>query len=142
MIAICLVAGTARAEPKHLPKGERVDQGKPTEKQCYSAVEFIQLLKLDNDHTTCLEQRELLSEEVAELKVATENLLEAAKLQAKAQEELQADRDKYFDLWKKENKARHECENKPHWGSWLGWGTAGVMTVATAILTGYVIAKD
>jgi hypothetical protein len=137
-----MAMGTAAAEPQHLPKGERIDKGTPTERQCYSQPEFLELLKLDNEHTTCLEQRRLLEKQTAELKSATQNLLEAAKLQAQAAEDLKADRDRLFALWKDENRRRHEAEQKPHWGSWLGWGTAAVMTVATAVLTGVVIARD
>jgi hypothetical protein len=143
LIAILLMAGTATADPpKHLPKGERIDQGTPTERQCYSATEFVQLLQLDAAHQACLKQRALLEDQNAELKTAVENLLEAAKLQAKAAEDLRADRDRMFELWKEENRRRHEAEQKPHWGSWLGWGTAAVMTVTTAVLTGYVLASD
>src|SRR5690606_8663137 len=39
-----------------------------------------------------------------------------------------------YDMWKEENRKRHEAEARPDWGSALAWGAAGTFAVSTAVL--------
>ena len=50
---------------------------------------------------------------------------------------LQAERDRLFNLWKDENRRRHEAENRPAVGSWIAWSVAAV---AAALALGFGIA--
>jgi hypothetical protein len=145
LIAICLAAATTTAAadpPKHLPPGERINKGKPDEKQCYTFPEFKILLKVDNALTVCQTEKKLLEKKTQDQAKAIADLTAATKLQAASITDLKAENKRLFKLWKTENKKRHEAENKPRWGSWFGWGTAGVMTVATAILVTVIIIDD
>ena len=143
LTAICLVTATAAAEPpKHLPKGERIDEGKPTEQQCYTFPEFQLLLKIDSALTACQTAKKLLEDKAEEHGAIILDLTKVISLQAASVGALQAENKRVFELWKDENKRRHEAENKPHWGSWAGWGTAGVMTAVTAILVTVILVDD
>ena len=101
----------------------------------------MELLDLDQSYSGCLEQHELLIAEVSELQAAVDSLTGAAKLQQESLDRCEADRTRLFDLWSDENLARHQAEETPHWGSCAGWATAGVMTAATAVLAGVLLAQ-
>jgi len=44
------------------------------------------------------------------------------------------DRERLMVKWIEDNRLRHLCENKPAFGSWLAWGTAGVATAVATVL--------
>lgn len=131
----------AQAQPKHLPKGERVNKGKPDEKVCYTFKAFKTLLILDSDFTGCTKTQAKLKAKANEQSAVIKALERIAKLQGDNTKRLQTGYDRMFKLWAAENKKRHQAENKPNLSATLGWTAAGALAVATAVLFTVVVVK-
>jgi hypothetical protein len=143
-LTVTCLTQTALAQPKHLPDGERINPGAgdPLEKQCYSSSAFIQLLELDNNHSACLKSNARLKEAEGYYKEIQLNLKKVIEAKDDNILILKKDNDRIHKMWKDENRKRHEAENKPNIGSWLGWSIAGVSTVAVAVLLAVVVLDD
>lgn len=123
-----------------LPKGERfkTPQG---ERQGYSLEEMKVILHIHADYRSWGQQIPKLKLQVESYSSLTENQSKQLTLQAEQIKVLQGERTLLTEKWSKENEARHLCENKPAFGSWVAWSIAGVMTVVAAVLTGVLIYK-
>jgi hypothetical protein len=123
-----------------LPKGERLKtpQG---ERQGYSLEEMKVILHIYVDYRSWGQQMPKLKLQVESYSSLTENQSKQLTLQAEQIKMLQGERTLLTEKWSKENEARHLCENKPAFGSWVAWSIAGVMTVVAAVLTGVLIYK-
>jgi len=133
LIAIFLASSVQAAPPKHLPPGQRT-----ADAWCFDLEESKTLLKLDSAHTACLEisaKREKEIENYDQLVAITKD---AVKVTESSLATLKAENERLFKLWKDENLKRHEAENKPNFGAWIGWATAAVMT---GVLGGVVLAQ-
>jgi hypothetical protein len=116
--------------PKGFNLGEDISDV-PSSVQCFELDDYKLLLHMDNDLRTADQKIVLMSEEIRNLRGA-ENALVSAIHEADAQRViLQEDRVRFFELWKKENLAKHKAENRPMWGSWLPWTLAGVLAITT-----------
>ena len=120
-----------------LPAGTRLQTPQGTF-QGYTLEEMKTLLKMDVD----LESFEV---QLPKIKFS----MESAEKAIKAQEVMLKSKDRQVDLlkqdqvrltekWSQENKLRHECENKPKFGSWVAWGIAAVLG-ATALALGITL---
>lgn len=137
-----IVTSTANADPDpedyeliKFPKGVAKDID-GYRHQCLNFDEFTLLLEFEANMVECemetdlkTEKIELLDLQVTELKLVTD-------LQKLTVDAMKVENERLFGLWKDENKKRHLAENKPHWGSWVGWTVAGV---STAVLAGFII---
>jgi len=124
-----------------LPKGERLKtpQG---ERQGYSLEEMKVILHIFVDYRSWGQQMPKLKFQVENYSSLTENQSKQLILQANQLKLLQSERTLLTEKWSKENEARHLCENKPAFGSWIAWGIAGVATVAAGVLAGVLIYKS
>lgn len=125
---------------RELPKGERLKtpQG---ERQGYSLEEMKVLLHIYADYRSWGLQVPQLKLQVDRYGKITLNQSNQLKLQEEQIKILHGERRLLTDKWSKENEKRHLCENKPAFGSWIAWGTAGVMAVVAAVLAGILIVK-
>lgn len=143
MTVLSLSLGTLRAEPQNIPKGEAKEVGNPPVRfQCYDLDSYKSLLKFDVEHTACLQTVDAKEKQRQNLMLQIGDLEEVLKAQSASIDVLKKDNNRLYGMWEEENRKRHLAENKPAYGSWLAWGTAGVFVVATAVLAGVVIAKD
>lgn len=120
-----------------LPEGKRVEVSGEI-LQGYTLSEMKILLKMDVD-------LESFSEQLPKIKAAldaAEKALKAKDVMLESKDKqislLVQDRDRITEKWSQENKLRHECENKPKFGSWIAWGIAAVLG-ATAIALGITL---
>jgi hypothetical protein len=137
LIAICLMATMVHADPQdHLPSGERRGAS-----MCYDLDGFKQLLLL----SAKFEAVENARAQFVEKTVVQRKIIDAYKatdhIQLDTIESLKNENSHLFDLWKDENKRRHEAENIPKWGGAVGWITAGVMTFVAAGAVTYAVTK-
>lgn len=119
-----------------LPKGKRLQVSGETY-QGYTLEEMKVLLLMDTD----LRAFEIEIPKLKQIEIDKQKIIEAKDKIISAKDTqlvlLQTDRDRITKKWTEENKLRHECENKPKFGSWIAWGTAGVLA---AIALGFGIA--
>jgi len=124
-----------------LPEGKRVEVSGET-LQGYTLEEMKVLLKMDAD-------LESFSEQLPKIKSA----LDAAEKALKAKDTMLESKDKAISLltqdrnritekWTQENKLRHECENKPKFGSWIAWGLTAVLGATTVALGITLVVKE
>jgi hypothetical protein len=133
---ICSVGFADPITLYRLPKGKRV-QAQGETYQGYTLEEMKQLLLIDSDLRA-------LEEEVPKLKdierdkqkiiESKDKIILSKDIQIDL---LSKDRDRITDKWKADNKLKHECEQKPKFGSWIAWGTAGILA---AVALGFGIA--
>lgn len=123
-----------------LPKGERLRTPQGTF-QGYSLEELKVILHIHADYRSWGQQMPRLRLQVEDQGNLINNQSKQLTLQAEQIKLLEGERKLLTEKWSKENEARHLCENKPAFGSWVAWGIAGVMTVVAAVLTGVVIYK-
>lgn len=121
--------------PHEVPVGERCVANGETY-QCFSLEEFRELLVVDrklylrsNLLRNYKEQKYSLEEVNTKLKVNVESLETKVNI-------LEAERERLYQKWEKENKLRHEAENKPMIGSWIAWTLAAS---EAAVILGLVI---
>lgn len=81
----------------------------------------------------------LLEDKVASLDESVTNLKKIIELKDYSMGICGVENKRLFELWKKENKLRHEAENRPRFGSWLSWGIAGGATIAAVVMFGIVV---
>lgn len=124
-----------------LPKGERLKTPQGT-RQGYSLEEMKVLLHIYVDYRSWGLQVPKLKFQIDRYGKITLNQSKQLKLQAEQIKILHDERKLLTDKWSKENEKRHLCENKPAFGSWIAWGTAGVMAVVAAVLAGILIVKS
>lgn len=139
-----IVTSTANADPNpqdyelfKVPKGQtKIIDG--YRHQCLNFDEFTLLLEFEASMVECEMETDLKDEKIELLELQITDLKIITQLQKQTGDAMKVENDRLFGLWKDENKKRHLAENKPHWGSWMGWTVAGV---STAVLAGFII-KD
>lgn len=133
-----LVCPFATAKPYKLPAGTRLQTPQGTF-QGYSLEEMKILLKMDVDLESC----DFQFPELRNLLSATEQLVKANEAIIKSKDVqidiLKKEQSRLTEKWSQENKLRHECENKPRFGSWVAWAIAAV-SASTAIALGVTLA--
>jgi thymidylate synthase len=136
-----LLAIPATAQTKHIPLGDRIPVNGEI-KACYTIEDYKSLLKVDASYDTCLKIRTKLEkkDKIQEQRIV--DLSKAVEVQQDSILVLKKENTRLFDQWKAENKKRHIAENKPAFGSYLAWGTAGAFAVATAVLTTVIVLND
>jgi len=137
LIAFCLNAKTAKAE---LPKGDRRGSGS-SEVMCYDLENFTLLLQMDSDLTICHAEVTIRTHLADDLKLQVKTLKELVAVTEDNNTILKTENTRLFELWKEENKRRHEAENAPKWGSWMGWIVAGVATAVAGGAITYAVVK-
>lgn len=104
------------------------------ELQCYDLEGFKGLLKLDAELEGMLRLHTLLDNKVQQLEFILSNQESMLKNKSVSVVLLQNENERISNLWKQENKLRHEAENKPQAGAWLGWGLASMATFVAVVL--------
>jgi hypothetical protein len=136
---LILFSSLAHAQVKlyRLPVGTRLILPEGTY-QGYSLEEMKIILKMDVDLSVyepeIVKYKSIISSLEAK-DLAKDQIIVSKDKQIKI---LTDDRARIFNKWSDENKARHVCENKPAFGSWIAWGSAGVATI-TAVVLGVVL---
>jgi hypothetical protein len=140
-ILVALLASSpalGQARPLYkLPAGVRLQTPQGTF-QGYSLEEMKTLLKMDVD----LESFETQLPKIKSALESAEKAIQAQEIMLKSKDAqidlLKQDQTRLTEKWSQENKLRHECENKPKFGSWIAWGTAAVLG-ATALALGITL---
>jgi hypothetical protein len=123
------------------PKGKRLKTSQGTF-QGYTLEEMKVLLKIDAEYRLCFGQTPIYIKLINDYKELNENKAKQLKLLKNQIQILNQDRDRITKKWTEENRLRHECENKPNFGSWLSWGIAAATTATAAVLAGILVARD
>jgi hypothetical protein len=141
IIAVLLVSLLAcpvlARSPYRLPAGTRLQTTQGTF-QGYSLEEMKVLLKMDVDlefYGTEFPKYKQLLEDYRKLIEARDNILKSKDIQIGL---LTKDQTRLTEKWSQENKLRHECENKPRFGSWVAW-TIVAVTSTIAVTLGIVL---
>jgi hypothetical protein len=113
-----------------LPPGKPVQSGSELLRG-YSLEEFKIVLRIHADYRAWGIQVPVLKEEVKHYEGLVENLYKQLKLQEENTTLLKEDRARLYEKWQTDNRLRHECENKPAFGSWVAWTAAAVMTAVS-----------
>ena len=138
-ILIVFLPASSLARPLYrLPVGTRIQTPKE-ELQGYTLEEMKMLLKMDVD----LEFYETVQlPKIKEQLEATKKIIEAKDVIIGSKDgqlkTANQDRERLTNKWSEENKLRHECENKPKFGSWVAWGLAALLG-GTALALGIVL---
>jgi len=135
------VNSSAEYERYRLPLGNRIVTEKGTF-QGYTLEEMKILLKMDTDlklgNEKDQEQIKLISNQGSVII----SLQKQNELQVKMIDILQNERKLLTEKWSKENEAKHICESKPAYGSWISWTIAAATTTAAVILGSILIYKE
>jgi len=123
-----------------LPQGTRLTTPQGTF-QGYSLEEFKIILRLEAEYIANTRKLEVNQVLVQNLTLLTQNQTKQLELLKKDNTTLKAEEERKHKMWVEENRLRHLAENRPNFGSWIAWGTAGVFAVATAVLTSVLISK-
>jgi len=122
------------------PKGTRIQVQDKTY-QGYTLEEVKVLLKMDVD-------LEFYDQAFPKLKLEIDSykqIMKAREEELKSKDNqitlLQQDRVRLSAKWTEENRLRHECEEKPSFGSWLSWGAAGAATLVALVLGVVLVVK-
>lgn len=138
MLIATLLTKTARSEPEpasdFIP-GVPVNKGTPDEMRCYDLENYKLLLELDNERQECLVLQPLFRRQIMNQQTTIESLNEQISSNEIIVKTLEYDRDRYKNMWIEENRARHEAEETPRFGSALPWAIA---TVAGIVAVGAV----
>jgi hypothetical protein len=126
-IGVVLFPSFVSADPFYLPKGKRLlVKGKTY--QGYTLEEMKILLKMDLDlHVLDLELpklKEIISKKDNIIK-SKDKIISSKDIQIDL---ITKDRDRITGKWKEDNRLRHECEQKPRFGSWVAWTVAAITT--------------
>lgn len=124
-----------------LPEGRIVETDDERYK-AYTLEEFKTIIRIYTDYKIWGSQISFLQDQVDELvrlSVIKDNQLD---LRLKEIEIYKRERDLLTEKYLKENKLRHECENRPNFGSWLAWGSAAVLGTIAIVVTGILISKE
>lgn len=103
---------------------------------CYDWDKFKLLLTMDNDLRLAEGQVNNLKVSASELRLSAVALREALVTAESQTSLMRQDRDRLFEKWKSDNKAKHIAESKPAFGSWIPWALSGVLG---AVLGGTII---
>ena len=142
ILVLALLANVSEARTSYrLPAGTNLVLPKGTY-QGYTLEEMKILLKMDVD-------LEAYEKEIPRFKEMIDNYTRITKAKdeiIKSQDTMiklaNADRERLTTKWTEENKLRHVCENKPRFGSWIAWGTAGVATTVATVLAIILTVRD
>ena len=135
LIATCLATEVRAAPPKHLPAGSRQVSDAHW---CFDLDSSRDLLIVDRNLTACLQDNALQTQKGLRAEQNVSDLTTALRLTTENVNALQGEVTHMTNLWKAENKKRHEAENMPDWGSWVGWGTAAVLA---GVLSGVLLSR-
>jgi len=141
LIIIFLSSNVYGRELYRLPAGKRIQFQSETY-QGYSLEEMKILLKMDVDleffeeSFPAQKQQILLLEKWLDTK---EKRLKSKDVQIDL---LTKDRERITKKWEEENLLRHKCEQKPAFGSWIAWSSAGLFAITTLILGVLLIDED
>ena len=124
-----------------LPTGRLVDF-KQDKLKAFTLDEFKIILHIYTDYRIWGAQIPKLQLQVDDLTRLSQSQTLQLGLRAEEVKVYQEERKLLTEKYLNENKLRHECENKPNFGSWIAWGTAAAMGVVAAVLAGILIAKD
>lgn len=124
-----------------LPKGQRLDIGPGDTRQCYKFDEYRDLLKYQIDCQACNQTNDILNQKLITQSEIIDKQDKILKLKDDDLKIAQGEKDRLFKMWSEENLQRHQLENKPSFGGWLGWTAAGVFALSTIFLTGYLVAR-
>lgn len=128
------------ADPTEYPHNDSVKHEIAGEKyQCFTLSGTKDLINIYNEREHCFEQEAILEDALGLKLQKIAALEEIVKIKTESVDTLNFENNRLFLQWTEENKLRHEAEQKPQFGSWVAWGTAGVFVVTTAVLTGIVI---
>ncbi len=97
---------------------------------CYDLDKYKLLLTLDNDLRLAEGKVPKLELAVELLQLSNTSLQEAVSVTDDKYTVMRKDRDRLFEKWKSDNKAKHIAENKPTFGSWLPWTLTGILAAA------------
>lgn len=137
-----MTLGPAWAEPlRTLPAGSYV-KANGKELRAYTLEEFKIVLHIYADYKVWYGQIPKLQDQVSKLEELVQNHKQQLELVDKNVKVLEGERDRLTKKWAEENKLRHECENKPAFGSWFAWGSAGALGLVATVLAVILIAKD
>ncbi len=106
---------------------------------CFTEEGTKDLVNITNERDHCHEIEATLEEKLTLQLQKIAAMEEVVKIRTESVGVLKTENERLFQKWEKENKLRHEAEQKPQFGSWVAWGTAGFFVVTTAVLTGIVI---
>ena len=142
LLILLLTLGPAWATPpRTLPVGSSVKVG-GRDLRAYTLEEFKIILHIYADYQAWHREVPLLQEQVSKLEELTQNQNQQLQLADKNIKILEGERDRLTKKWAEENKLRHECENKPAFGTWIAWGSAGALGLVATVLAVILIAKD
>ena len=127
---------SAQPLPEDFPEGEVIEN-----KMCYDIEGFKIIAKYAIDSKSCAESKKVLEKTIDTQKEAITSLEKAIDLHEESISVLKQENTRLFDLWKEENKKRHEAENVPKWGSAEAWIAAGVATLVAGGAVTYAIIK-
>ena len=145
ILLVQLAVGPAWAQTSQpvlhkLPVGKSL-QLKSETLRVYTLEEFKVILQIYNDYKKFYSEKE-------QLRAANTHLLSIESEQVKSMKS----KDKVISIqelelgrltkkWTEENRLRHVAENKPKFGSWIAWGTAGAMAIVAGVLVGLFITE-
>lgn len=102
---------------------------------------FRSLLSLDSDLYYALRENEQLRTYKLSCDTRLVALQQVLDTSSQQLDILRVERDRLYKDWREENIARHQAENKPRLGSWLGFTAAGVFGITTAVLATILITR-
>jgi len=137
ILTISLASNVWAAPPKHLPEGTRTNNA-----WCFDLDESKDLLILDKSYDTCLGNSEKKDRQIKLFDKLVENTRAAVKIAESSVDVLNERNKNLYKMWKEENLKRHEAENKPNFGAWIGWGAAAVMAGVAASLAVVLAVKE
>lgn len=139
LLAVLLTTSSVSAqtyERFRLPEGTRIEYQDETY-QAFNLGEYRELLHMDNDLRYLTNLVEDQSKQISLLNHSVEHLAYAIDLTETAVDILQEDRARLQMEWEKENRLRHQAEQRPAW-DWVPWTFTGVLAV-TVVVLGIVI---
>ncbi len=139
LLVVLAFSRSALAEPA-LPPGKWHDiDGKSY--MCYDLTGFKQLVLLAMERNKLVVDVNTLTKQMSLLRDITGLQEKVIAVRDQQVALIKGENERMFKLWQEENKKRHDAEERPDWSAILGWGTAGVFAVSTAVLVG-VVALD
>jgi hypothetical protein len=124
-----------------LPNGSQILAEDGESYRIFSLEEFKTILHIYTDYRSWGLQIPQLDQQVKLCTELTENQDKQISSLTDDHELLRKENQRLLVKWEKENKLRHEAENRPWYGSWVAWSVAAVATAAAAVLTGALIAQ-
>jgi len=127
--------------PRELPPGSSVKVGKKTLRG-YTLEEFKTILHIHADYKSWHAKIPKLETKILKLEQLANNQVKQISLLGSSVEILKSERKLLTKKWENENRLRHECENKPAFGSWLAWGSAGAVGALATVLVIVLATRD